>query len=68
MNLENYVGRMVRLRQEAFRPVARRANRQGMDIENCFIVASVEGRDARKLVCYGGDCRVAVPAREVALL
>ncbi|HEX8963041.1 MAG TPA: hypothetical protein VF801_08545 [Rhodocyclaceae bacterium] len=67
MRLDNYVGRMVRLKQESFVPIARRARRQGMDLENQFIVANVSPEE-RKLICYGADFRVAVSAREVALL
>lgn len=68
MNLAGYVGRIVCLRQDAFRPVARRAQRRGMDVENRFIVAAVGGGEMRKLICYGADFRVAVNASEVALL
>ncbi|MGE5468865.1 MAG: hypothetical protein ACM3Y9_15690 [Ignavibacteria bacterium] len=67
MRLETYVGRIVSLRQESFRPVVSRARRQGMDLENRFIVASVNA-DMRKLICYGADFRVAVNAADVALL
>lgn len=67
MRLEGYVGRVVRLKQESFQPIVRRAQRRGMEMENCFIVASVNP-EMRKLICYGADFRVAVSATEVALL
>ncbi|MDD5248553.1 MAG: hypothetical protein PHY45_06195 [Rhodocyclaceae bacterium] len=67
MNLERYVGRIVRLKQDVFQPVIRRAQRQGIALENCFIVAAVS-REMRKLICYGADFRVAVDAREVVLV
>jgi hypothetical protein len=67
MRLEGYVGRVVRLKQESFQPIVRRAQRRGMEMENRFIVASVHP-DMHKLICYGADFRVAVSAAEVALL
>ncbi len=67
MNLEGYVGRIVCLKQDAFQPVVRQAQRRGMALENRFIVASVNG-DMNKLICYGADFRVAVKAAEVALV
>jgi hypothetical protein len=67
VQLNGYVGRIVSLKQENFRPLVRRAQRRGMDVENRFIVASVDG-EMGKLICYGADFRVAVSAREVALL
>ena len=65
--LDGYVGRIVSLKQENFRPIVRRARRLGQDVENRFIVASVDGEMGR-LICYGADFRVAVRAAEVALL
>ncbi|HEX8989705.1 MAG TPA: hypothetical protein VF816_17235 [Rhodocyclaceae bacterium] len=67
MRLDNYVGRMVRLNQESFVPIAQRARRQGMDLENQFIVANISP-EQRKLICYGADVRVAVSVRDVALV
>ncbi len=68
MRLDGYVGRIVSLRQENFRPIVRRAQRRGHhDLENRFIVASVDG-EMGKLICYGADVRVAVRVGEVALL
>ena len=67
MRLDGYVGRVVRLKQDSFQPVARRARRQGISVENRFIVASING-EMGKLICYGADFRVAVSATEVALL
>lgn len=67
MKLDGYVGRIVYLNQDRFQPIARRAQRQGMNVENRFIVASIDG-DIGKLICYGNDFRVAVSAAEVALL
>ncbi len=66
MRLQGYVGRIVSLKQESFRPVVQRAHRRGMNLENRFIVASVHSDS--KLICYGADFRVAVSAAEVALL
>jgi hypothetical protein len=65
--LDGYVGRMVSLKQENFRPIVRRAQRRGQDLENRFIVASIDA-EMGKLICYGADFRVAVRAAEVALL
>lgn len=65
--LENYIGRIVRLNQQAFREIAQRAKRQGRAPENCFLVADVS-RELRKLICYGENFRVAVSISEVALI
>lgn len=64
-NLEMYVGRIVRLKQQAFQEIARRAN--GANLENCFIVAAVS-REMRKLICYGSNLRIAVGAADVVLV
>ncbi len=67
MRLEGYVGRIVSLKQDSFQPIARRAHRRGQNVENRFIVASIDS-GVGKLICYGADFRVAVSAASVALL
>lgn len=65
--LDNYVGRIVRLNQQAFREITRRAKRQGAALENCFLVAEVS-REMKKLICYGGNLRITVGVPEVVLI
>ena len=67
MQLEQYVGRIVRLNQQAFRELAKRAKKQGKSLENCFLVAEVS-REMRKLVCYGANLRLIVGVSEIALI
>lgn len=64
--LEKYVGRNVRLNEQAFQRIAGRARREGVP-ENCFVVAAAN-RGTRKLICYGASFRVAVSVSEVALI
>lgn len=66
-DIERYVGRIVRLKQEAFEKISRRARRQGIALENCFIVAAVS-REMRKLICYGASLRIAVEVSDVVLV
>lgn len=65
--LDHYVGRIVRLNQQAFGDMAKRAKRQGAVLENCFLVAEVS-REMKKLICYGGNLRIAVGIPEVVLI
>ena len=65
--LEKYVGRMVRLKQQAFQDLAKRGKPQRLPFENCFVVATVS-REMRKLICYGANLRIAVGAGDVVLI
>lgn len=65
--LEKYVGRIVRLNQETFQDICRRAKHQGEVLENCFVVAEV-ARGIHKLVCYGANLRIIVGASDVAFI
>ena len=65
--LEKYVGRMVRLKQQALQDIARRGKPRRLPLENCFVVATVS-REMRKLICYGANLRVAVGAGDVVLI
>ena len=65
--LEKYVGRIVRLKQQALHDVARRGKRRDEPLENCFLVAAVS-REMRKLICYGANLRIAVGAADVVLI
>lgn len=67
MNLEKYVGRIVRLNQRAFREVAVRAKLQGKSLENCFLVSEVS-RGMQKLICYGANLRIVVGVSDVVLI
>lgn len=67
MRLERYVGRIVRLKEDVFEEIVRRAKRQGTALENCFLVAGIS-QEMRKLICYGADLRILVGASEVVLI
>jgi len=65
--LSNYVGRIVRLNHLAFQEIKQRALRQGIALENSFVVAEVN-RKLKKLICYGANFRLAVSASDVVLV
>lgn len=67
MNLDKYVGRIVRLNQRAFREIAKRAKSQGASLENRFLVSGVS-RGVRKLICYGATLRITVGVADVVLV
>jgi len=67
VNLEKYVGRIVRLNQQAFQEIAARAKRQGHVLENCFLVSAVS-KEMRKLICYGASLRITVCPSDVVLI
>lgn len=67
MNLDKYVGRIVRLNQRAFREIARRAKNRGAALENFFLVSGVS-REMHKLICYGANLRITVGAADVVLI
>lgn len=67
MKLERYVGRIVRLKQNAFAALIARARRQGAALENCFLVAGI-GREMSTLICYGADLRITVGVADVVLI
>lgn len=65
--LYRYLGRIVRLNQQAFREIRQQAIRQGYALENCFIVSEVR-LGVKKLICYGANFRVVVSASDVVLV
>jgi len=65
--LEQYVGRIVRLNQQAFQEICRRAKNQGETLENCFLVAEVT-HGIHKLICYGSNLRIVVGVADVAFI
>lgn len=65
--LERYVGRIVRLKEQAFRKVPGRRKYAAVDQDNCFLVAAID-RQMRRLVCYGANRRIDVCPAEVVLL
>lgn len=65
--LQQYVGRVVRLNKDVYREIKARALRKGQDIENSFIVTEVS-RSMRKLICYGADFRVVVSVDDVVFV
>ncbi len=66
-NLHHYVGRIVRLNKSAYQDLRRRAIRQGLALENSFVVAEFS-RKLRKLICYGASFRIVVDVTEVVLV
>lgn len=65
--LQHYVGRIVRLNQQAFQVIRERARRQGITLENSFIVTEVR-QSMKKLICYGASFRVEVAIADVILV
>ncbi|MGE5469777.1 MAG: hypothetical protein ACM3X0_03150 [Bacteroidota bacterium] len=65
--LDRYVGRIVRLNQQIFQKILKKAARQGITLDNCFLVAAVS-RELCQLICYGGNVRIAVGVPDVALI
>jgi len=59
------VGRYVRLKTSAFSKVARGAHRCGL--ENLFVVAAI-AQGMNKLICYGGDLRIAVSPSDLVMV
>ncbi len=67
MKLDEYVGRIVRLRKHAFKDVARFDLERGVSVQNRFLVAKVSA-GKRELICYGENLRVTISARDVVLV
>lgn len=65
--LDNYIGRIVRLKHEVFEDVAGRARPGRAPQENFFLVAAVS-RGMHTLVCYGANLRITVGAADVVLV
>ncbi|MEO8411386.1 MAG: hypothetical protein ABI478_12530 [Propionivibrio sp.] len=66
-NLDQYVGRTVRLNQQVFQEISGRSRYQGTAFENRFLVSEVS-RQMRKLVCYGARLRILVAPADVVLI
>ena len=64
--LQQYVGRIVRLNQEVYQGIKDRAIRRGHALENCFLVAGV-GLGVQ-LICYGANFRIVVDIADVVLV
>ena len=67
MNHDKYVGRIVRLNQQAYRTLTSRAKNQNTVLENSFLVAGIS-REMHKLICYGANLRIIVGAADVVLI
>lgn len=67
MNLQQYVGRIVRLKKLAFEKIRDQARRQGRAVENCFLVAEVS-RGMRQLICYSANLRISISAADIVLI
>lgn len=66
-NLNQYVGRIVRLNQQLFQDITARSRYRGAAIENRFLVSEVS-RHVHKLICYGASSRVLVRPADVVLI
>jgi len=64
MNLDPYIGRIVRLKKYAFRDRVRLDRNQGASVENCFLVANVNS-EMGELTCYGENLRITVCVTDV---
>lgn len=67
MNLQKYVGRIVRLKKLAFEKIREQASHQGHAVENCFLVAEVS-RGMRQLICYSANLRISIGASDIILV
>jgi hypothetical protein len=65
--LQLYVGRIVRLSNHLFQRIRARAIRQGITVENLFLVVGVDEK-MRKLTCYGANFRLVVNVSDVILV
>ena len=65
--LQHYVGKIVRLNQQAFQQIRDRARRQGVSLENSFLVTEVR-LGMKKLICYGASFRIEVDIADVVLV
>lgn len=65
--LHRYVGRIVRLNQNAFQQLKSKALSKGVALENSFLVAEVK-LNVKKLICYGASFRIVVDASDVVLV
>ena len=65
--LQHYVGKIVRLNQQAFQQIRDRARRQGVSLENSFLVTEVR-LGMKKLICYGASFRIEVSIADVILV
>ena len=65
--LQHYVGKIVRLNQQAFQQIRDRARRQGVSLENSFLVTEVR-LSMKKLICYGASFRIEVDIADVVLV
>ncbi len=65
--LEKYIGRIVRLRQQAYQRLSGRKHSPAEQQENRFLVAAIDRR-MRQLICYGGNIRINVDPSEIILV
>ena len=67
IELQKYVGRIVRLNKASFQKIAERAARSGNAVENYFVIAMANSK-MKKLICYGANMRVSVSFSEVVFI
>ncbi len=65
--LDHYVGRIVRLKDQAYQQLIRRGRRLVEHQENFFLVAAVD-RQVSRLICYGADRRIDVGPADIVLV
>ena len=65
--LQQYVGRIVKLNKYIYQGIKDRAIRNGHALENCFLVAGVT-LGAHQLICYGANFRIVVDVADVVFI
>lgn len=67
MDLDHYIGRVVRMRKYAFRDMDRINLRRSVGLENCFVVAKADCA-LQELTCYGENLRITISVNDVLML
>ena len=65
--LDKYVGRIVRLKEQAYQRIAGRRKYIAEHQENFFLVAAID-RQMSRLICYGANRRIDVGPGEIVLI
>ena len=65
--LEKYVGRIVRLKQQAYERITKSRRKMPEHQENFFLVAAID-RQMSRLICYGANRRIDVLPTEIVLI
>ncbi|HRP95070.1 MAG TPA: hypothetical protein PL143_02365 [Rhodocyclaceae bacterium] len=65
--VQDFVGRMVRLRAAHFRTLLARLCARGLSLDNRFLCTTIN-RKTGKLVCYGGDLCLLLSPEQIELV